>query len=262
MSCSSFCLKCSIGESGLKFCLYAEFFIGERAKNIRCISVNVCDLTHIYVNLKVIGPEGISIPICFRCVTVNDDVCIIVDHTDRERCNCCRTCLIVCSGASNYNCCCVVFFINGIFSTEACCKFHMIKLEVVTVVKVDNCFYGLDRFDIGCIYIHPIYGTAVEAVKSSICGNYFYSRSINAGSYFNKSDNNSLIAHVIADFELNAVNTVCNSDIGNIDSAVREGCVNLNTVNISLCGSGIKPCCICLFCVFCNGCGNSNEIIG
>ncbi len=259
-----FCFIGSIHTCGrrIDFGVYAEFFIGECAENRGGISVNIGDFTHINVNFKVIRPEFVSIPIGFRGVSINFDIGIIIDYTDRERSDGCFAGLAVVTGSGNNDGCGIVFFINGIFSGEACCKFHMIKFEMVAIVEVDNGFYGFDGFDIGCIYIHPINGTAVKFIESGVCGNNFNSGSVNAGSYFNKSDNNSFVAHVIADFEFNTVYAVCDSDIGNIDSAVSIGCVNFDSVNISFCGSSIESGCVGFCGVFRNACSNSNEIIG
>ena len=63
--CASLCLKCRIRECTLKLCINAEFLVRECAENIRSITVNISNFTHINVNLYVIRPEAICVPIGF-----------------------------------------------------------------------------------------------------------------------------------------------------------------------------------------------------
>ena len=252
VSCASVCLECRIGECCLKLCVYAELFIGECAEYIGSISVNIGDLTHVYVYLKVIRPEAVCVPICFCCVTLYLNVGIVVDNTDGKRCKCCSSCLGIFACTCDRDSCCIILFVDSIRKYEALCENCMIKLKVVTVVEVDLSCYGLDSFDIGCIYIHPIYGTAVKSVESCIVRNYLYCGSINAAFNLYKSYYNGLIAHVIADLELNAVNSVCYCDIADGDSVICKSCIYLNTVNVCLNGRYVKACCICLLSIFIN----------
>ena len=257
---TSFCFECRITESSLKFSIYAEFFVGECAENTRFISVNIGNFTHINVYFKVIRPEAISIPICFCCISFNLDVGIKIDYTNRKGCKGCFAGLAVVSSTGDSNGCSIIFFINGVLCSKSCCKVHMIKFPMVAIVKVDNGFNRFDSFDIGCIYVHPIYGTAVKAVKRGICGNDFNSGSINRGINIDKSDNNGFVAHVISNFKFNAMYAVCNCSIGNGHSSVCKSYINFNTVDICFCRRSIKTGCVGFGSIFCNFCRNSNKI--
>ena len=257
-----FCLVCCIHtcRGAIKFGVYAEFLVGECAENIGNIAFNIGNLTHIYVYLKVIRPELICVPICFCGITVDVNIGIIIDYSDGQccKCYCSGLSIITCTGNNDGSS--IVFFINRIGSGKSVSQYHMIEFKMVTVVQIDNSLYRLNGFDLVCVHVHPINGTAVKLIKSRICGNNFNSRSVNAGFNLNKSDNYGLIAHIIANLKLNAVNTVCNSNVADGHFSVRKGNGNLNTVNVSLSGRHIKAGSIGLGSILCNLCRYGKEI--
>ena len=56
VSCAAFCLESNIRETCLKLGINTELLVGECTEHIRGITVNISDLAHINVNLKVIRP--------------------------------------------------------------------------------------------------------------------------------------------------------------------------------------------------------------
>ena len=249
---SSLCLEFRIRESSLKFCINAKFLVRECAENIRGIAVNISDLTHINVNLYVIRPESVGIPIGFCGITFNVNVSIIVYYTNRKCCKYSRTGLSILSGTCDNDRSSVIFYVDRIFCGKAICQDHIIKLEVVSVVKIDNCLYRLNGFDLVCVHIHPVNRTAIKIIKSRICGNELNRRCIYTGSHLDESDNNRLITHIITDLKLNTVNTISNCNVANSHSAVCKGYRNLNTVNVSLCACSVQAGCVGLSSIFCN----------
>ena len=82
--CASLCLECRIRECCLKFSINAEFLIRECADNIRSITVNISNLTHVNINLNVVWPETIGVPICFRIISFNLNIGIKINYTNRK----------------------------------------------------------------------------------------------------------------------------------------------------------------------------------
>ena len=260
MSSSAIVLECKIGEAGLKLGINAELFVRERTKNVRSITVNIGDLAHINVYLKVVRPEAIVEPIRYCIISINFNIGIIVDYANRKRCKSSRAGLIIVAGTYNYDSGSIVFFINVIGRGEALSQFHMIKFPMVAVVEVYYKLNCLNCFDVGSVYVHPVKRTAIETVKSRISRNYLNGRCIHAGLNLDKSDYHRLIAHIVSNFKLNAMNTVCNCNLRNGHSTIRICNRNLYTVNISLSTVEIKAGCIGLGGIFCNKRRNSEKI--
>ena len=259
-----FCLVCCIHtcRGAIKFGIYAEFLVGECAENVGSIAFNVSDLTHINVNLEVIRPELICVPICFCGITVDVNIGIIIDYSNGQccKCYCSGLSIITCTGNNDGSS--IVFFINRIGSGKSVSQYHMIEFKMVTVVQIDNSLYRLNGFDLVCVHVHPINGTAVKFIKSRVCGNNFNSRSVNIGLNFDKSDYNRLVAHIIANFKFNTVDTVCNSYIADGHFAVCESNRNFNAINIRLGRRVVKAGSIGLGSILCNLCRYGEKVAG
>ena len=140
----------------IHFCVNAEFFVGECTESTRIVTVNVSNFTHVNVNLNVIWPEAVAHPICCCCEAFDIDVCIIVNYTDRKLCKCCCACCVIFACTCDNDFCCVVFHVNGVCSSKACCEFHVVEFPVVAVVEVDNCFNFFDCFNSCSVNVHPV----------------------------------------------------------------------------------------------------------
>ena len=130
----------------------------------------------------------------------------------------------------------------------------MIKLPMVNTIQVNHSLYRLNGLNSICLKIHPIDRTKRNSVKSRISRNKLQSRISSARFNLYNTDNNRLVAHVVADLKLNTVITVCNLNAicGNL--TVSESASNLNTVDVNLCGVCIKTgniskCILILICV-------------
>ena len=258
---TAICFKVRTRETCLKFCINAEFFIRECAENIRFITVNISNFTHINVYFQVVRPEPIGSPICFSRIAVNTNIRIIINYANRKSRDRRCTSLHIATGTSNNDRSRIILHINGIRCRKAIGQYHMVKFPMVTIVQIDNCLYRSDTFNHIGIQIHPIDRPSVKVIQSRICGNKLNCRSIHSRCHFNQSNYHGFIAHVIANFKFNAMNTVGNRYFTNRHSTIGIRYRNFNAIHISLRGSNVQARCICFRCVFCHNRTNAKEIV-
>ena len=264
VSGATLCLKGRIHDTGgnVHLGVHAELLVGEHAQDSRLIAVNIGNLTHIDIDLQVVRPEIVGIPIGLGSVAINEDIRIVVDHADGQSCQSSRAGLGVLTGTGNGDGSGVVLRVNGVLSGEAIGQNHVIQLPMVGVVEIDHGLDRLDGLDVGSIQVHPVERTAVQTIEGGISGDKLNGRSVNAGLDIDETDNNRLIAHVIGDLELHTVHTVCDRDIADGHTAVVVGNLDLDTVNICLCGSNVQAGSVGLSGILLDGSHDGQQIAG
>ena len=198
-----------VRHGGIHFGIYLEFFVGEGARG----AVGKGDQTLINVHLHVLSPELIGGPIGFCGIAGNLDIRIEVKNTNGKLCENRLATVVVRAITGNGNGCGIGFFVDSIGCGEAFCKLHMIELPMVNVVQVDHSFNLLNGFDSGCFEVHPVDRTEINSVEVRICGNERKSRIGRAGFHLDHTDDNRLVACVVADLEFYAVVAVRKLDI-------------------------------------------------
>ena len=221
---------------GIRLGIHVELLVGEGGGG----AVHMGDETHVNVHLHILGEEVVGGPIGCGSKAGNLDVGIKVNDTNGELGQHSLTGLDIVTGAGDGDGCGVGFCVDGILSREAISQIHMIELPVVDAVEVNDCLYRVNGFNVGSLQIHPINGTEGDSVKGGICGNKAQRGLCLAGLDLYDTDDNRLVAHLVADLELDAVVAVgYNVTVGDHLAAV-EGAVYLNAVDVNLGGGGIQ----------------------
>ena len=233
--CAEVCLI-HVRHAGVHFGIHMEFFVGEGAGS----SVIMGDKTHIHIHLHILCPERIGCPVGLCSIAGRLDIGIKIQDTNRQLSQNGSAGLDIVVGTGDRDGCRVGFLSDRVRCSEAFCQLHMIKLPVVYIVQVDHGGNGLDGLKLGCLQVQPVDGTKRNSVKSGICRNKFQGRSGTSGLNLNNTNNNRLVACVIADFKLNTVIAVCHGDAVDRNHTAREGGRNFNTVNVCLCGGSIQ----------------------
>ena len=196
--------------------------------------------THIYVHLHILRPEGIGGPIGFCGVAGGLDVGIKIENTDREFCQDGSACLVIVARTGDGDRCRVGFRINGIGSGKAGRQFHVVQFPMVDVVEVNHSGNGMDGFNGGGFQIHPIHRAEEDSVQRRIVGYHVDGRSCNARLHFDYADDNGLVARIVANFKLHAVESVCHLHSAGRQNAVGKAGRHFHAVDIDFCRSGIQ----------------------
>ena len=223
-----------VRHNGIHFRIHMEFFIGECAHS----AIGMGDETHIHIHLHILCPEGIRSPVGFSSISGGLNIRIKIQNTNRKLRQDDCTGLGIVSSACDRNSRGVGFFSNSVGCRETFRQSHMIQLPMVYIVQVDYSFYRLNGFDLRCFKVHPVNRTERNSVKCRIGRNYIDRRFFRTGFHFDHTDNNGLIACIIADFKLHAMVTVSHFCVSR-DHTVRESRFHFDTVNIYLGGIGI-----------------------
>ena len=259
---AALCLVSGIhnGNGRVHLGIHAELLVGEDTQNVGIIVSHIGDLTHVHVDLQVLGPELEGIPVGLSGIALHLDVSIKVEDADGQGCQHSLAGLLVGTGAGDGDGSGIVLSIEGIAAGEACSQLHVIQLPVVNTVQVDHSGNGLNGLNIGSLQIHPVHRTAVQTIQGSILGNQLDSGSVHTGSHIDQTDHHGLVAHVVGDLELDTVDTVSHSHIIDGNLAVSKGHRHLNTVHISLGRSCVQAGSIGLGGVLSHGSGNVQQI--
>ena len=221
---------------GIHLGIHVELLVGEGGG----LAVGVGDQTLINVHLHILREEVVLGPVGFGGEAGNLDVGIEVDDTDGELSQNGGTGLGVITGAGDGDGSGVGLGVDGVLSGEAVGQIHVVQLPMVDAVEVDRSLNRLNGLNGVCLQIHPVDGAEGDAIQGRIGGNELQGRSVRAGLDLHDADDNRLVAHLIADLELDAVVAVGNLvTVGNHLATV-EGAVYLNAVDVNLGGGGIQ----------------------
>ena len=224
----------------IHFCIYSVLRAGEGSESVALVFGNKYNNTSVNINLYVLGPEVIFLPEGLSGITVKRDISIKVYYSDRKRGYCLHAGLIVLTGACNGNSCCISLFIDHIGCGKSCRKHHMVKLPMVGRIQVNIKRDLLNSLNHCSVKIYPVNRSAKESVKSRIFRNHLNSRACIVGFHVEYTNNNRLVTHIIANFKLHTMCSVCKSNIVENELSIGVLNINLNTVNISLCSACIK----------------------
>ena len=219
------------------FRVHAELFVGEGAGG----AIGKGNHTHVHIHLHILRPELIiARPISLCRIAGCPNVRIEVNHTNGKRSQRCFTHLLVLPCPADCDVCRIGFGVHRVFSGKPVCHHHVVQFPMVYIVQVDGGGNGLNGFNVGGIDIHPVNRTAVQSVQRRIGGHHLHRGHIRAGIHRNHANNAGLIAHIVADFELNAMHSICHSDAGNAHDAVIEGNLHFLAIHIGLGGIDVQ----------------------
>ena len=134
----------------------------------------------------------------------------------------------------------VVVSVDAVGSGEALGQIHVIQLPGAQGIQVDGEGNALGGVNIGSDQVDVVDRTVKDTVQSCVVRNHLHGCDIGAGVHDDLTDHGAVVAHIIADGELNGVLTVSQLHIGDSDLAVAVGEVNGNAVDVSLSGGRIQ----------------------
>ena len=228
-----------IGGVGVDLGVHPELLVGEGVQHVSLVIVHVGNDTHVDVDLQVVRPQLIGLPVGLGGVAGDLHIRVKGNDADGKLCQNSLAGLTVDAGTADGDGRGIVLLINRILSGEALCQLHVIQLPVVGTVEVDDGGNLLNGLDIGSDHIHPVNRAAQQTVQGSVGGNHVDGGGVHTRLDLDETDLDSLVAHLIADLELNAVVTVGDRQIGDLDLTVLVGAIHLNTVHVSLHGLGV-----------------------
>ena len=221
---------------GIHLGIHVELLVGEGGGG----AVHMGDETLVNVHLHILREEVVLGPVGCGGEAGNLDVGIEVDDTDGELSQNGGTGLGVITRAGDGDGSGVGLCVDGVLSGEAVSQIHVVQLPVVDAVEVDHGLNRLDGLNSGCLQVHPVDGAEGDAVQGRIGGNQAQSGLLLAGLDLHDTDDNRLVAHLVADLELHAVVAVGHDVTVGDHLAAVEGAVYLNAVDVNLSGGGIQ----------------------
>ena len=168
-------------------------------------------------------------------------------YTYRNRCYNLRTTCTCVASFGNRDSCNILVFLKLIGHLKTICNNCMIKMpnESIDHIKINNNL--LCRFNIRCHNINIIYRTAEKICQRCIVRNKINGRNIRTCVHPDLTNNGIEIAHLIADYKLDTVQSVSNGYVGNRDSATRIFAIYFHSVHIGLCRACVNTCRITLY---------------
>ena len=138
----------------------------------------------------------------------------------------------------------VVVSVDAVGSGEALGQIHVIQLPGAQGIQVDGEGNALGGVNIGSDQVDVVDRAVKDTVQSCVVRNHLHGCDIGAGVHDDLTDHGAVVAHIIADGELNGVLTVSQLHIGDSDLAVAVGEVNGNAIDISLSGGRVQAGCV------------------